>query len=155
MLFKSLASMFFCIVSALTVLPAHAAPEEPTQQDAIDLVNKANAYFKAHGKAKLLEAVSTPKGEFHKGELYVFVYDQTATILAHPVNSKLVGKNTFDVPDTDGKFYRKDIVQLAKTKGLGWVDYKYKNPESAKVESKTSYILAVGDMILVAGIYKN
>ncbi len=153
--FKSLAALFFCIMSALTLLPAQAASEQPTQQDAIDLVNKANAYYKAHGKAKLLEAVGTPKGEFHKGELYVFVYDQTATILAHPVNPKLVGKNTFDVPDTDGKFYRKDIVQLAKTKGSGWVDYKYKNPESAKVESKTSYILAVGDIILVAGIYKN
>lgn len=152
---KSLATIVLCLVSVFTVLSARAAPDQPTQQEAIDLVNKANAYYKSHGKAKLLEAVSLHKGEFHKGELYVFVYDQTATILAHPVNPKLVGKNTFDVPDTDGKFYRKDIVQLAKSKGSGWVDYKYKNPESGKVESKTSYILAVGDMILVAGIYKN
>lgn len=152
---KALVSLVFCFLSSVLSLAALAADDHPTQKDAIDLVNKASAYFRAHGKAKLLEAVGTPKGEFHKGELYVFVYDMTATILAHPVNAKLVGKNTFDVPDTDGKFYRKEIVQLARTKKTGWVDYKYKNPESGKIESKTSYIAAVDDMILVAGIYKN
>jgi cytochrome c len=151
-MFKKLISLALLFSFACTT---PAAENEPTQKDAIQMVDAAAAYLKKHGKDKLLEAVNDPKGEFRKGELYVFVYDMTATILAHPVNPKLIGKNTFDVADVDGKYYRREIVELAKTKKSGWVDYKYKNPETNKVEAKTSYILSAGDVILVAGIYKN
>jgi hypothetical protein len=50
--------------------------------------------------------------------------------------------------------FRKEILDLAKSKGKGWVDYKFKNPESGKVEAKTTYIQLVGDVTLEAGIYK-
>ncbi len=128
---------------------------EPTKQDAIDLVTKAGAYLKANGKAKLVEALNKTNGDFHKGELYVMAYDLTGTMVAHPVNAKLIGRNMVDVPDPDGKFFRKDIVETAKGKGTGWVDYKYKNPTNNKVEAKTTYVQAAGDLILAAGIYKN
>jgi cytochrome c len=59
-----------------------------------------------------------------------------------------------DVPDPDGKMFRKDIVEMAKTKGSGWVDFKYKNPATNKVESKTSFIKKADDMIFICGIYK-
>ena len=139
---------------ALALAPTFARAEGPTTKDAEELVQKASAYLKANGQEKLLQAVNTKDGEFHKGELYVFVYDQTATILAHPVNAKLVGRNTLEQPDVAGKFYRKDIIELAKSKGKGWVDYKYKNPVSGKVEDKTSFVLAADAVILVAGVYK-
>jgi len=62
----------------------------------------------------------------------VYVTDLAYTILAHPVNPKLIGQYIVDVPDVDGKLYRKEMVKLAKTKGHGWVNYKYKNPVSAR-----------------------
>jgi signal transduction histidine kinase len=86
--------------------------------------------------------------------MYVFAYDLTATVLAHPVNPKLIGKNLLDVPDAEGKLFRKEIVELAKTKGTGWVDYKYKNPQTNTIESKTTYFMKEGDIILCCGIYK-
>jgi signal transduction histidine kinase len=138
----------------LALAPTFARAEGPTAKDAEELVQKASTYLKANGQEKLLQAVNTKDGEFHKGELYVFVYDQTATILAHPVNAKLVGRNTLEQPDVAGKFYRKDIIEIAKTKGKGWVDYKYKNPVSGKVEDKTSFVMAADAVILVAGVYK-
>jgi signal transduction histidine kinase len=76
-------------------------------------------------------------------------------MVAHPKNAKLVGKNLLEVPDVDGKLFRKEIVELAKSKGSGWVDYKYKNPETGKIEDKTTYVLKVGDIILCCGIYKD
>lgn len=134
---------------------AAAFANGPGKQDAIAMVEKAANLMKAEGKDKLINEVNVKDGPFHKGELYVFVYDMTATILAHPVNAKLIGKNTYEMADPDGKFYRKEIVEVAKTKGTGWVDYKYKNPTTNKVEAKTSYVMKVGDVILVAGIYKD
>jgi len=118
------------------------------------LVDKAAAFVKANGKEKALSEMSKPRGQFDKGELYVFAYDMAGTVIAHPKNSKLIGKNTTEVPDTDGKFFRKDIIQAAKTKGSGLVDYKYLNPETKKVEQKTTYLLKVDDMIICAGAYK-
>jgi signal transduction histidine kinase len=118
------------------------------------LVDEAVAYLNSQGKDKALAEISTPKGKFDKGELYVFAYDLQATVVAHPKNAKLIGKNLLDVPDNDGKLFRKEIVELAKSKGSGWVDYVYMNPESKKPEPKTTYIQKSGDLIVCCGTYK-
>ena len=122
--------------------------------EAKTMVEKAAALIKAEGREKALAEIGNPQGQFVKGEMYVFAYDLTATMVAHPTNAKLVGKNLMDVPDAEGKLFRKEIVELAKTKGSGWVDYKYKNPTSGKVESKTTYVQKEGDVVLCCGIYK-
>jgi len=35
-----------------------------------------------------------------------------------------MGKNLFEVADTDDKLFRKEIVEVAKKKGSGWVDLR-------------------------------
>jgi len=130
---------------------AHAAD----QDDAKRLVKQAAAYVKYQGKEKALAEISTPKGMFDKGELYVFAYDLQGVMLAHPKNPSLIGKNLIDVPDTEGKLFRKEIVEKAKSQGSGWVDYMYLNPETNKQEHKTTYFLKVGDIILCCGVYQD
>jgi len=125
-----------------------------SQADAKVLVEKAAAFVKSNGKEKALAEFNKTKGAFDKGDIYVFAYDMSATIVAHPKNAKLIGKNLLEVPDTDGKLFRKEIVEVAKTKGSGWVDYKYMNPETKKVEHKTTYVLRVEDTIVCCGAYK-
>ena len=138
-------------LACLLVVVAMAAPKD----DAVALVKDAEKFLKANGREKALQEMSKPDGKWVKGELYVFAYDLQAVMVAHPKNPKLVGKNLMDVPDVDGKMFRKEIVDLAKSKGSGWVDYKYKNPETGKLEEKTTYLLKVGDIILCCGIYKD
>lgn len=144
-------------IGLVTVVMLHAQAQagEPTKADATAMVKSAIGFYKANGKDKFLTEVNVKDGRFHKGELYVFVYDGKASILAHPVNPKLIGKQTLDLPDVNGKMYRKEIVEIATSKGSGWVDYVYKNPVSEKSEPKTAYFEKIDDLILVAGIYKN
>lgn len=142
------------VAAALFAASFAVQAAEPTKDEAVALVKKAAAAYKAAGKDKLLAEVNTENGPYHKGELYVFVYDLQGAIVAHPVNPKLVGKNTYDVPDVDGKFYRKEIIDNARAGKSGWVDYKYKNPASGKVEHKLAYYEPVGEIVAVAGIYK-
>jgi cytochrome c len=125
------------------------------RDDAKRLVNQAAAYVKYQGKDKALAEISTPKGMFDKGELYVFAYDLQGVMLAHPKNPALIGQNLTNVPDTEGKLFRKEIVDKAKSQGSGWVDYVYLNPETNKQEHKTTYFLKVGDVIICCGIYKD
>ncbi|HET7795147.1 MAG TPA: cache domain-containing protein [Rhizobacter sp.] len=143
-----------CIALATASLATHAFAEGPSKDDAVKMIEKAVAMHKASGKDKTLSAVNQHGGPFHRGELYVFAYDTTGAIVAHPVNPKLVGKNLLEVPDPDGKFYRKTIQELAATKGSGWVDYKYKNPATGRNEPKTTYIQKVEDVIYACGVYR-
>lgn len=137
----------------LAMAAAHAS--EPTEKDAIAMVEKGAAYIKQHGKEKFIEKISAKDPDFIQGALYVDIRDlATGIVLAHPVNPTIVGKDLTDVPDASGKKYRREIIDLAAKKGKGWVDYMYKNPTTGKIEPKTTYILRVGDAVLEAGIYK-
>jgi signal transduction histidine kinase len=124
------------------------------KDDAKSLVKHAAAFVKYQGKGKALAEISKPRGTFDKGELYVFAYDLQGVMVAHPKNATLIGRNLIDVPDTNGKLFRRDIVEKAKTKGSGWVDYMYLNPETNELELKTTYFQKVGDIIICCGTYK-
>lgn len=134
---------------------AAASPGDPTEKDAIAMAEKGAAFMKAHGKQEMINRLGAKDPEFIQGPLYVDMRDlKTGIVLAHPVNPSIVGKDLTDVPDANGKRYRRDIIELAAKQGKGWVDYQYKNPASGKIEAKTTYILRIDDVVLEAGIYK-
>jgi len=147
-----------CIVAGAlgsAAVAAPASPADPTEKDAIAMAEKGAAFMKAHGKQEMIKRISAKDPEFIQGPLYVDMRDiKTGIVLAHPVNPSIVGKDLTDVPDANGKHYRRDIIELAAKQGKGWVDYQYKNPASGKIEAKTTYILRVDDVVLEAGIYK-
>ena len=118
-----------------------------------EMVIKAEAFVKENGKEKAIEEFNKPDGQFVKDSFYVFVYDLTGTVIAHPRRPELVGKNVISEPDSKGKLFRKEIVEKAKAKGEGWVDYKYLNPTTKKEKTKTTYFKKVGDMIICCGAY--
>jgi len=122
--------------------------------EATALIEKSIAFYKANGKEKALAEVSNSGGQFVKGELYVFIWDLGGTVIAHGANQKLIGKDVSGLKDADGKLFVKEGVELGKSKGSGWVDYKWSNPVSKKIESKSTYVKKVDDMIFCCGIYK-
>lgn len=132
---------------------AHAS--EPTKKDAIAMAEKGAAFIQANGQDAFLKKIAGKDPGYLQGSLYVDVRDiKTGIVLAHPINPSIVGKDLTDIPDANGKKYRREIIELAAKQGHGWVDYQYKNPTSGKIEPKTTYILRVGDVVLEAGIYK-
>jgi len=144
-------------IAALSLACASVAvfAAEPTQKDAIAMVDRGAALIKAKGKDEMIKRINAKDPDFVQGELYVDLRDlKTGMVLAHPYNPSLVGKDLIDVPDANGKKYRREIVELAASKGKGWVDYQYKNPTTGKIEPKTTYILRVDDAVLEAALYK-
>ena len=123
------------------------------KEDAMKMVNDAAAAVDKD-KASAVAEIGNAKGRFIKGEIYVFAYDLTGTMVAHPINAKLVGKSLIDVPDAGGKMFRKEIIDGVKASGTATVDYKYKNPQSGAVEDKVSYCKKAADLAVCAGYYK-
>ena len=128
--------MVFCFLMGLAISDTYAAG----QADAQALVGKGAAFYKANGKDKAFAEFSNPKGQFTKGDLYIFVIDTKGITMAHGGNAKLVGKDMSELKDADGKFFMKEIIKTATDKGKGWVDYKWTNPVTKKVEDKTTYV---------------
>lgn len=136
-------------------LSAGAWANSPTREDAIAMAERGAAVIKAKGIEELKKRLANKDPEFLQGELYIDMRDvKTGVVLAHPVNPSIVGKDLVDVPDANGKKYRREIIEKAARDGKGWVDYMYRNPVSGKIEPKTTYILLVDGVVLEAGIYK-
>lgn len=145
---------FIFALSLLGLFVPASAQAQSNPDDAIAMVDKGLAFIKKNGKEALIKEINAKNPEFIKGELYLYMRAVEGTIVAHPVNPRLIGKNMTVLPDADGKLYRKEIIDTAKTKGKGWVDYRYNNPVSKEIEKKSTYFVLSGDVILEAGIYK-
>lgn len=124
--------------------------------EAVALVKRAVAYIKANGTEKAYAEFSNPKGQFAEGDLYIFVYDLNGVNLAigNGNSARMVGKNLMDMRDAEGNYLIKGLVNVAKTKGQGWFDYKWPNPVSKAVEQKSSYVERLNDTLVGCGIYK-
>ena len=133
---------------------AHAA-DRGTAAEAEAMVKKAVAYIKEKGPEKAYDEFTNGK-QFKDRDLYVIVYDLNGKNLAQGANPKLVGKDLIGLKDPDGKPLIQMFVDLAKTKGKGWVEgYKFLNPVTQKIENKAMYLERVGDTLVGCGIYKD
>jgi len=141
-------------VRCIALLLAVSAPlfAIGTKEQAKALVKTAIADFKAEGPGVLAKVTGKDPKYVHD-DLYVMVYDMNGKCVAHGANPKMVGKDLIDLQDPDGKAFVKERVEIAKTKGSGWQDYKFTNPTDKKIEAKTAYLERSGDYIFACGAY--
>jgi signal transduction histidine kinase len=123
-----------------------------TPVEAKKMVQQSIAYIKANGEEKALQEFNKPNGKFQWRDLYVFAYDLKGVMKGHP-NPKLIGRNLYHEPDSEGKLFRKEIVDLANSRGSGWVDYTYVNPMTRQEEAKITYFQKEGNVIVCCGAY--
>lgn len=139
-----------CSMSALTV-PASAR----TADEAKSFAERAVAHVKQVGATKAYADFSRPDGGFVDGELYMFCYAKDGLNKAHSGNPAFVGKNLFSVKDPDGVHVNAEIIKKGMAEGAGWVDFKWPNPMSKKVEAKSAYVIKVDDeTVCGSGYYK-
>lgn len=121
---------------------------------AVLLVEKAKQYVAEHGAEAAVKAFHDPKSEFHDGELYILFYAFDGTCIANGFKPEFAGLNRFNVQDVDGLYSVQAMIKLASGDG-GWVNYKFDNPVTKKVEQKSTYVKqAPGmDAFVGCGIY--
>ncbi len=134
-------------------LPAFA--QSASKADAIALVDKAVANIQKKGIEEACKDFADPKGGYIQGELYVFVQDAELMMTCHAANPKMNGKNMSELKDANGKYFTREMRDLAMSGKPGWVDYVWVNPGTKALEPKTSYIRKAADKYVVGvGIYK-
>lgn len=134
---------------------AAAQTAKPTQDDAKAITLKAVELIAAKG---LEEAAKTfnADGEFKFGEIYVNVIDLAGVWKVYPPRPAGAGQSVINVKDPDGKMVVQEIIKVANETSEGWVEYRWLNPASNKIEPKVTYVKRVPgqDLIAYVGIYK-
>ncbi|PKO82506.1 MAG: hypothetical protein CVU19_01445 [Betaproteobacteria bacterium HGW-Betaproteobacteria-13] len=93
-------------------------------------------------------------GNFTLDDLYVLVVNmEDGRFLAHGASPALIGRNGHDLRDPKGKAVITDMINIARRNGAGELDYAWRNPTTAKVESKHTYFRAVDGKLVGVGYY--
>jgi cytochrome c len=130
----------------------HAA-DQATPEEAKALAEKAVAHFKEVGPEKAIADFNDANGGYVDRELFVVVYDPEHKIQGSYGIPVLRGKDASTLKDVEGKEFGKEIIELAKTKGSGWVDYRMTNPVTKKVGLKRSWVVGVDDYVIFVGAF--
>jgi len=128
--------------------------DKGTPMEAEALVKRAIDYIKKNGKEKAFVEF-THNGSFKDRDLYIFVYDLNGKVFAHGQNANSVGKDMINQTDADNRPFVRERVEIAKSRGKGWQDYKFSNPRTKKIEDKIAYIEKYEDFIVGSGAYKD
>jgi signal transduction histidine kinase len=145
------------VVLIATFLAIHpsAAGEFGTRDEAVAMVRRVIEKFTQSGADATFKAVNDKSDPaFHDRDLYPFIYDLKGVNVAHGARPALVGKNLISLKDQNGVYLIQEMIALAKGPGSGWVDYKWPNPITDKIEDKSSYIEKMGDYFVGVGVYR-
>lgn len=144
----------FGLILALVAGTASADPDHPTRAEAVAFVKSAIAAMKKDGIQKTFAEIDDPSNpKFHKGSLYIFVFNGDGVQVAHGVNPRLINVNLLHYKDSDGKEFANEGITHAKESGSAWVNYKFFNPKTKKIEPKQAYMERFGNYFVGTGIY--
>ena len=139
--------LLFCaaLVTMLMVNPVNAQQSPPTSEKAKQieaLVNKAAALIESKGKA-IFPEFRKKDTEWFSGDTYLFVYDLKSNVLFNAAFPAREGTNTTGQKDANGKLFHHEFIQVAESKGSGWVDYMFPKPGQTQPSQKWAYVKAV------------
>ncbi len=133
------------VVGISMINPVIAQQSPPTSEKAKQiemLVNKAAALIESTGKAAFLE-FRKKDTEWFRGDTYLFVYDLKSNVLLNAAFPAREGTNTTGQKDANGKLFHHEFIQMAESKGSGWVDYMFPKPGQTQASQKWAYVKAV------------
>jgi signal transduction histidine kinase len=152
-------TMLVRMVAAATLLATTAtfaiAADRASKEEAKALLEKALAHIDAVGKDQAYADFSRRDGGFVDRDLYVYCADMEGNILAHGANPVLIGQNLIDLTDTDGAHPIREGVRVVQTSGSGWIEFRFPNPVTKKIEAKTAFVSKAKDNWCGVGYYKN
>jgi len=123
----------------------------------IESVNDAEELLKKMGQSGF-EILRDAASEYRFKDTYVFVMDETGTLLVHPPFPNLEKTNLYNYTDANGKYIVREIVDTAQTGNYGWVEYMWPKPGEHLPSRKISYVKKIttseGNFIVGVGVYQ-
>ena len=135
------------------------AYDMPVQRSFVKNVVEAAVQLIEQRGVKAFDILRDRKSQYIYQDTYVFVIADYGVELLNVAFSKLEGKKVIDYKDTDGNYFVREFIDVAKNKGHGWVDYPWPKPGDVGKSQKSTYVrkaMIDGKMVVVcAGLYKD
>lgn len=146
----------FIAVVIFSLCSINANAQNATPEDAVALVQRTIALIKQDGIEAVVKAVNNKDRRFKDRDLYVFIHDLRVPgkLIGHGTNVKLTEENNISYQDENGKYFVREMVDVAKSPGQGWVNYRIANANKTAFADKTAYIERIDDYFVGVGAYK-
>ena len=105
----------------------------------VDLVTDAVGQIERNG-SKAFPLFYDPAGPFVAKDAYVFVIDMNGTELVNPAFPNLERRNLLDLKDAQGKRLVREMFDVVKSRGSGWVDYMWPKPGDSVSTRKSTFV---------------
>jgi signal transduction histidine kinase len=139
----------YIIGSGIYLMPMEKVFVTEKVDEACDLIEK--------GKDAAFAAIRDTTDCFIFKDSYVFVISTDGTTLVNPMYKEDEGKNMMEKQDSNGKYFIKEMIDLANKSGKGWVTYSLPREAGMDPEEKHTYIMKIeveGESLIVgSGMY--
>ena len=142
------------LVILATAIPVNADQHQGSAEQAKEMVAQAIAYYDEVGADQALKKFTeNPSPEFFDRDLYVFVVRTDGPIVAHGVDTSLVGIDIRKFVDSDGREFGKKMLKTASPQGT-WIDYKARHFSDGQIVEKSTWMVLHDSHLFGVGIYK-
>ena len=144
------------ILLALFLAAPAMANDSASKEECVVKCREAAALINSKGLEAAIEKLSDQNGPFVWKDSYVFLMNLDGKMLAHPFMPELTKRDhVLLMTDPTDKALFVHFVNLARTKGEGWVEYMWPKPGKSTPQKKITYIYRVPDtdLFVGAGVY--
>lgn len=146
-----------CIFLAIFILifwTSSVRADAPDRKIALWIANQVVNYIHEIGISGLQQEMFGENQAFRYRDIYAFVLDEEANMIAHGANKALVGRNMYNIRNSDGVFVFQHMQNQLGSYPDKWVSYRWANPINNKIQEKDVYIKKVKGFYVAVGIYQ-
>jgi len=141
---KTVVKLLVLVLFQVLIAGAALGQSKGTAAEAKAFAEKAIAHVKAVGPQKAFaDFTANEGGMWQDRDLFVIAIGFDGTNMANSMIKAMVGKPQLEMKDANGKQMVKEMIEVSKSKGTGWVDYLFSNPMTKKIEPKSTYVIHI------------
>jgi cytochrome c len=128
---------------------SNASPSE-----ARALAHKAAEHLEKLGPEKAFPEFMNPNGDYFPRDLYVFVVDLDGIMWVNGAFPQAIGSNALAAEDNKGRRYIEEMLQIARERGEGQIEYMWVNPCTGEYTDKLTFFKRVDRFVVAVGAYR-
>ncbi|HLF23964.1 MAG TPA: cache domain-containing protein [Burkholderiales bacterium] len=125
-----------------------------TPAEAKTLAHKAAEQLERLGPEKAFPEFMDPSGDFFPRDLYVFVVDLDGRMWVNGAFPQAIGSNALTAQDNRGRRYIEEMLNIARARGEGQIEYLWVNPCTSEYTDKLTFFKRVGRFVVAVGAYR-